>query len=148
MIANAQHSAEDRFQGRKFPQIWMAALFALALGLAATEANAQQVMGWLEVKPGQGRNMVQITGHALALEKAEGVDFALTVRRKAAGGQSESRQAGRISLGAGETKVLSSTALNVETGGNLTVELKLLQHGQEVFSTVMSAKPAPEGQTL
>ncbi len=36
-------------------------------------ANAQQPMGWLELKPGPGRNIVQITAHALSFEAAAGL---------------------------------------------------------------------------
>jgi hypothetical protein len=111
------------------------------------EASAQQAMGWLEIKHSQGHT-VQIVGHALALEKAEGLDFVLSVIRKSGGSKSETRQAGKLSLSAGETKVLSSSAINIDPGDNVMVELKILDHGQEVFSTVMSAKPAPERQTL
>lgn len=111
-------------------------------------ANAQGPMGWLELKPVPGRNIVQITGHALAFEKAAGLHFTLSVLRENRGSKSNSRQSGRIDLAAGETKVLSSASINVEPGDNLTIELKLLDHGQEVFSTVMSAKPPAGGQTL
>ena len=148
MTTGALHSADARFPGRRLLRPWAAAVFAIAGGLTVTEANAQQAMGWLEIQPAQGRNMVQIIGHALALDKTDGLDFTLSVTRKSHGGKSESRQAGRISLGAGESKVLSSAAINFEPGDNLTVELKISAHGQEVFSTIMSAKPAPDGQTL
>ena len=92
--------------------------------------------------------MVQIISHALALEKAAGFEFAMSVSRESRGSKSATRQAGRFDLSAGETKVLSSTAINIEPGDKLTVELKILEHGQEVFSTVMSATPAPDRQTL
>jgi hypothetical protein len=114
---------------------------------AMTGANAQQAIGWLELKPLPGRHMVQITGHALALEKAESLEFTISVAREGGGGKSVSRQSGRIGLNAGEEKVLSSTSINIEPGGGLTVTLKILDRGQEVFSTVMSSKQT-EKQTL
>ncbi len=51
---------------------------ALAFFLGASimgSAHAQSVTAWLEVKPLQGRNMVQITANALALETLGGLDF-------------------------------------------------------------------------
>ncbi len=111
-------------------------------------ASAQTPMGWLELEPVPGRNAaVKITGHALAFEKVAGLEFIFSVRRENGGSKSSSRQAGRIDLSAGETKVLSTSSINVEPGDSLTVELKMLDHGQVVFSTVMSAR-APGGQTL
>ena len=111
------------------------------------DANAQQVMGWLELKPLPGRNMVQITGHALALEKIAGLEFTMSVVREG-GGKSVSQQKGQIALDAGETKALSSASVNVGPGGTLTVTLKILDHGQEVFSTVMSSATHLDRQTL
>ena len=110
-------------------------------------ASAQQVMGWLELKPLPERNMVQITGHALALEKIAGLEFTMSVVREGAGGKSISQQKGQIGLGAGETKVLSVASVSAGPGVTLTITLKILDHAQEVFSTVMSAKP-PDRQTL
>ncbi len=70
------------------------------------------------------------------------------MKRENRGSKSNSRQAGRLDLAAGETKVLSSASINVEPGDTLTIELKILDRGQEVFSTVMSGKPPAQGQTL
>jgi hypothetical protein len=148
MMFDARCFADGRLRKRRFLPVWGAVAFAVAGGLGVSEAEAQQAMGWLEIKQAPGQHMVQITGHALALEKVEGADFTLSVTRASRGGKSNSRQAGRISLGAGETKVLSSTAINLEPGDGLMVELKILEQGREVFSTVMSAKPTGEGQTL
>ena len=148
MTFNAIRSDNGRFPKRRLMRLWGAAAFAIAAGLAMTEANAQQAMGWLELKPVPGRNMVQITGHALGLEKAAELDFTMSVLHENRGGKSNSRQTGRISLAAGETKVLSSTSINIEPGDGLTAVLKILDHGQEVFSTVMTAKPSPDRQTL
>jgi 3-hydroxymyristoyl/3-hydroxydecanoyl-(acyl carrier protein) dehydratase len=147
MKFNEFNSTNARFPKRKLLRLLGAAAFTIATGVAMTEANAQ-VMGWLELKPGSGRNVVQITGHALALEKAAGLEFTISVMRENHGNKTNSRQAGRIGLAAGETKVLSSTSINVEPGDNLRIELKILDNGQEVFGTVMSAKPSVGGQTL
>jgi hypothetical protein len=117
------------------------------MGAAMTGANAQQVLGWLELKPLPGRNMVQITGHALALERVAGLEFMISVAREGSGGKSVSRQSGRIDLHAGENKSLSSTSINVQPGSDLTITLNILDRGQEVFSAVMTAKQ-PERQSL
>lgn len=117
-------------------------IFAIAMGAAMPGANAQQVLGWLELKPLPGRHVVQITGHALALETAAGLEFTMSVAREGGGGKSVSRQSGRIDLAPGESKSLSSTSINVEPGGDLTITLKILDRGQEVFGTVMTAKQA------
>jgi hypothetical protein len=142
-----RENASARPPKRQFPRFWGAAIFAIAMGAAMTGANAQQALGWLELKPLPGRNMVQITGHALALEKAAGLEFTMSVAREGGGSKSVSRQGGRIDLDAGAEKTLSSTSINIEPGGDLTITLKILNRGQEVFSTVMSAKP-PDKQSL
>ncbi len=111
-------------------------------------AHAQSVSAWIELKPVAGRNMVQILGHALALDAAKGIDFTLTLRRKNKGNTSDTRQSGRFDLGASETKVLSSTSINIEPGDDLTIELKLLDHGAEVSSATVTSKSMPGGQTL
>ena len=92
-------------------------------------AHAQSPTAWIELKPVAGRNMIQITGHALALDAVGGMDFTLT-------------------LAPNETKVLSSTSINLEPGDELTVELKLLDHGAEVSSATVTSKSAAAGQTL
>lgn len=148
MTISAIQPARARSAKRGISRLLGAAAFAMAAGLAMTEANAQGAMGWLELKPASGRNSVQITAHALALEKIAGLEFTMSVQHEGRGGKSSSRQSGRLDLAAGETKVLSSTAIAIEPGDNLTVILRLMEHGQEVFSTVMSAKPGPERQTL
>jgi hypothetical protein len=105
-------------------------------------------LGWFELKPVSGQNAVQIIGHAVAFEQVAGLDFTIGVQRENRGNKSNSRQAGRIDLAAGETKVLSSASINIEPGDDLTIELKLLDHGQEVFSMVMSTKRTTGGKTL
>ena len=105
-------------------------------------AGAQPPMGWIELRPVPGRSAVEIVGHALAFENAAGLEFRMSVRRENRGNRTDSRQARRIDLAAGETKVLSAASINVEPGDSLTLELRLLDRGQEVFSTIMSA-PIP-----
>ncbi len=111
-------------------------------------AQAQSPIGWLELKPVQGQNAIQIVSHAAAFEKTAGVEFVLSVGRLNHGNTSNSRQTGRVDLAAGETKTLSAATINVEPGDALKIELKILIQGQEVSSTVMSTKTMPASQTL
>ena len=111
-------------------------------------AHAQSPTAWVELKPVAGRNMIQITGHALALDAVGGIDFAFTLRRKNKSNSSSTRQSGRFDLAPNETKVLSSTSINLEPGDELTIELKLLDHGAEVSSATVTSKSAAPGQTL
>jgi len=111
-------------------------------------AYAQSASAWVELKPVTGRNMIQVTGHAIALDAAGGMDFTLTLRRQNKGNSSSTRQSGRFDLAPGETKVLSSTSINFESGDELTIELKLLDHGAEVSSATVTSKSAAGGQTL
>jgi hypothetical protein len=58
-------------------------------------AHAQSAFGWLELKPVPGVNLIQITGHALALEAVSGMNFTLSLRRqKAATTQARGNRAG------------------------------------------------------
>jgi hypothetical protein len=114
----------------------------------AGAAHAQSPTAWVELKPVAGRNMIQITGYALALEAVGGMDFTLTLRRKNKGNSSSTKQSGRFDLAPNETKVLSSTSINLEPGDELTVELRLLDHGAEVSSATVTSKSAVAGQTL
>lgn len=125
------------------------AFLAIAAEIAVTlAANAQQPMGWLELKPVPGRNAVQIVCHAIAFEAVSGVEFTLAVKRENRGNKSSTRQTGRIDLAAGESKMLSTTSINVESGDSISVEFKMLDHGAELFSTIMSATPSGTGRTL
>lgn len=108
-------------------------------------AHAQPAFGWLEFKPVPERNLIQITGHALALEAVNGMDFTLSLSRKNGGNTSNTRQSGRFNLAANEPKVLSTTSLNVEPGDDITIEFKILDHGKEVSSATVSTKPAANG---
>lgn len=111
-------------------------------------AQAQSAFGWLEVKPVPGRNLVQITGHALSTEAANGMDFTLSLRRQNGRNSSTSRQSGRFDLVPSESKALSSTSINVEPGDELMIELKILDHGKEVSSATLSCKNITRGKTL
>jgi hypothetical protein len=76
------------------------------------------------------------------------MDFTLTLRRQNKGSSSSTKQSGRFELAPNETKVLSSTSINLEPGDDLTIELKLLDHGAEVSSATVTSKSAPARQTL
>jgi hypothetical protein len=128
---------------------WRLAAFTFISGALMTgAAHAQSPTAWVELKPVAGRNMIQVTGHALALDAVGGMDFTLTLRRKNKGSNSSTRQSGRFDLAPNETKVLSSTSINLEPGDELTIELKLLDHGAEVSSATVTSKSAAPGQTL
>ncbi len=108
-------------------------------------AHAQSASAWIELKPLSG-NVVQVTGHALALDAVKGMHFSLSLRRQNKGNTSSTRQAGRFDLPAGDSKVLSTTSINVEPGDELVIELKVLDHGQEVSSATLSSRP-PSGKS-
>jgi hypothetical protein len=126
----------------------LAAFTFISGALMTGAAHSQSASAWIELKPVAGRNMIQVTGHALALDAAGGMDFTLTMRRQNKGGSSSTRQSGRFDLAPNETKVLSSTSINLEPGDELTIELKLLDHGAEVSIATVTSKSAAAGQTL
>ena len=107
-------------------------------------AHAQSASAWIELKPLSG-NVVQVTGHALAFDAVTGMDFSLSLRRQSKGNTSSSRQAGRFDLEASRSKVLSTASINVEPGDDLVIELKLLDHGQEVANAAVSSRSVPSG---
>jgi hypothetical protein len=92
--------------------------------------------------------MIEIVGHALASDAVGGMDFTLTLQRQNKGNTSSTRQSGRFDLAPGEAKNLSSTSINIEPGDELTIELKLLDHGTEVSSATVTSKSRAGGQTL
>ncbi len=110
-------------------------------------AHAQTASGWVELKSATDR-IVQITGHALALQPVKGMNFSLTVDRRSKGATSTTRQTGKFDLAATETKVLSFTSINIEPGDEFTIELKLLNHGVEVSRTTLISTSAPVAQSL
>ena len=111
-------------------------------------ATAQSASAWIELKPVSGRNMIEVVGHALATDAVSGMDFTFTLRRQNKGNTSSTRQSGRFDLAPGESKNLSSTSINMEPGDELTIELKLLDHGAEVSSASVTSKSTGGGQTL
>ncbi len=92
--------------------------------------------------------MIEITGHALALDAVSGMDFTFTLRRQNKGSNSSTRQSGQFDLAPGEARILSSTSINLEPGDELTIELKLSDHGKEVSSATLNSKATAGGQTL
>ncbi len=92
--------------------------------------------------------MIEITGRALALDAVSGMDFTFTLRRQNKGSSSSTRQSGRFDLAPNESKTLSSTSINLEPGDELTIELKLSDHGKEVASATLNSKGGAGGQTL
>jgi hypothetical protein len=121
----------------------LAAFTFISGALMTGAAHAQSASAWIELKPVAGRNIVQVTGHALALGAVGGMDFTLTLRRRNKGSSSSTKQSGRFDLAPNETKVI-----NLEPGDELTIELKLLDHGAEVSSATVNSKSAAAGQTL
>ena len=111
-------------------------------------ATAQSASAWIELRPVSGRNMIEVVGHALASDAVGGMDFTFTLRRENKGSTSSSRQSGRFDLAPGKSKNLSSTSINIEPGDELTIELKLLDHGTEVSSATVTSKSTAGGQTL
>ena len=111
-------------------------------------ATAQSASAWIELKPVSGRNMIEVVGHALARDAVGGMDFTFALRRQNKGNTSSTRQSGRFDLAPGESKNLSSTSINIEPGDELTIELKLLDHGTEVSSATVTSKSTDGGQTL
>lgn len=117
------------------------ALAILAGVLSMTTAQAQSVLGWIELKPVSGGRNIQVTAHATALGKVSGAEFALSMRRRSGGNQSNTRQTGSVDLAQGESKALSSTTMNIEPGDELTLELKIKDGGVEISSSVIRAGP-------
>ncbi len=111
-------------------------------------ATAQSASAWIELRPVSGRNMIEVVGHALAGDAVGGMDFTFTLRRQNKGNTSSTRQSGRFDLAPGESKNLSSTSVNIEPGDELTIELKLLDHGAVVSSATLTSKSTGVGQTL
>jgi hypothetical protein len=134
---------------KKLGARWRRIALAFFLGASIMgSAHAQSVTAWLEVKPLQGRGMVQITANALALERLGGLDFSFALRRQNGGNTSNSRQSGRFALAPSEPKVLSTTSINLQQGDELMIELKVLDHGREVSSATLSSRGLAAGQTL
>jgi hypothetical protein len=130
-------------------RLWRLAAFSLISGaLMTSAATAQSASAWIELKPVSGRNMIEVVGHALATDAVGGMDFSFTLRRQNKGNSSSTRQSGRFDLAPGETKNLSSTSINMEPGDELTIELKLLDHGSEVSSATVTSKSTAGRQTL
>ncbi len=111
-------------------------------------ATAQSASAWIELKPVAGRNMIEVVGHALATDAVGGMDFTFALQRRNKGNSSSTRQSGRFDLAPGESKNLSSTSINVELGDELTIELKLFDHGTVVSSATVTSKSTAGGQTL
>ena len=132
--------------GRKSRQLFVFTVISGVLMMGA--AHAQSAFGWLEFKPVPGRNLIQITGRALALEAVSGMDFTLSLCRRNGGNTSNTRQAGRFDLAPNKSKVLATASINAEPGDELTIEFKILDHGREVSSATVSTKPSAGGQTL
>jgi hypothetical protein len=127
------------------PIRWAAALTAFLIGVVMiSAANAQPVMGWIELKPGSASDTIQIIGHALAFDRAAGTDFSLSVQRSGPRGRSNSLPSGRVDLAIGETKILATASVNVMTCDDLMIELKLPHQGLTISRTAISKKPAAE----
>jgi len=154
MVSFIARNRSAKFASNRKPSVrrrnWqaLASLLAGFCVMTASSAQADSPLGWLELKPVPGRNMVQITGHALALEPVSAADFTLSIKRRNGGNNSNTAQSGHFDLAPGEAKVLSSTSINVEAGDELTIELKIADHGREVFSATLSSHPTRGGQTL
>jgi hypothetical protein len=116
----------------------LSGLWAIMSGGAhAISAQPGSIIGWVEIQPAsQGKDHVTIVGRALALDAAAG-QFKLVVSRSGRGGVTDARQSGAFDLRAGESKVLSSTSINVSQSESLVIELKLFSDSKEISSVVL-----------
>ena len=123
-----------------------------AIGIGAmTTAHAiasSPPLAWVEFKSSPGGKLVQIIGHAMAFEVVTDLDFSLAISRKTGGNASKTRQSGHFNLGAGDDKILSASAINLEDGDELVVELTLLSHGRILFKETLTCGPQTLSQTL
>jgi hypothetical protein len=139
VIANRSPSRIPRFLRKLAAPVF----FLSAMGLAMTNsAAAQQAMGWLEIKPGTGPDIIQIDARALSITTIAGLGFTMNVVRRNAGNHSNSQQSGTVGLAGGEPKTLSTTAINVAQGDSIQIELKLFASGREISSNTFAVSGA------
>jgi len=108
---------------------------------------ASPVIGWVEIKSVPDRDEITIIGHAYALETIAGT-FSLSIVRAGEGGSSKSGQSGQFKLEAGENRALSRTSINVGPSDTLTIELKLMVDGADVFTVRMEPAAAGGGRKI
>jgi hypothetical protein len=106
-------------------------------GTDAMAADGKNVFGWVEIQPTPQRtDMVTISGHVLGLSAAEG-RFSLIIGRVGPGNTSNNRQEGNFKIAAGESKKLSTTSINIPATDSLSVELRLVGDGKELFTVML-----------
>lgn len=125
-------------------------LFALASSAEGQTVPlpAAPALCWLEIQPSPGRpDHIAITGHILGLAAFSG-KFSLHVIKSGRGGKADTRQSGTLRLAAGESKTLSTTAVNLQPSEALSIELRLQSEGKDICSAMVSAPPASAGQQI
>jgi len=125
-------------------------LVLAAAGLTSFSARAEAaspVIGWVEIKSVPDRDEINIVGHAYALDTVAGT-FSLSIVRAGEGGSSKSGQSGQFKLEAGENSALSRTSINVGPSDTLTIELKLMVDGADVFTVRMQPAAAGGGRKI
>jgi len=108
----------------------------------------QSAFGWLELKPLPGRNMIQISSHAMALNARLQMPILLCLFVVRIGAVAQvPTNLGASTSSPKEPKVLATTLINVDTGDELIMELKILNHGKEMSGATISSKRAGDGPT-
>jgi hypothetical protein len=126
-----------------FPRALVLAFAALMMvtidpaGERAMAADSSSAIGWIEILPVSGRdNHITIRGQILALKPVEG-KFGLRVKRTSRGNTSDNKQGGQFSAQVGESRVLSTTTINLQPNDHLEIVLTLSVDGAEVFSATL-----------
>jgi hypothetical protein len=127
--------------------LWLAAV-AVHSVMAGEAPGVSPVVGWVEVQSGAGESgRIAIIAHAYGLAQASGT-FTLAVRRSGASGVARTGQTGAFDVAGGDDKVLARTAVDAAPSSAITIELRLLVGGKEVFTTVMKSSAAAQGRDL
>lgn len=105
----------------------------LGLGImTAGSAQTAEVVGWMEVNPAAGQ--LQITGRAWSADEAS-IEYTLQIQRVGRGGNTATRQGGKVDVASGKVSILSTTSVNIQPQDQLTVLLTIISNGQVIASS-------------
>lgn len=109
-----------------------------AMVLSMNAASADDVIGWMEIKPVE--RQIAITARAYALQHTQ-LEYELRIERVGHSGKTATKQHGKAEIAPGKIAELSTTSVNIGADDQLAILLTISSGGQIVSTSALHVGP-------
>jgi hypothetical protein len=105
-----------------------------ALVMAMNAASADEVIGWMEIKPAD--RQIGVSARAYSPD-ASSIEYVLQIERLGRSGKSATKQHGKAEVAPGKIAELSTASVNVGSGDRLAILLTISSGGRIVSTSAL-----------